>query len=164
MWLFQFNKLLMHSHGNVYVTICTFTFPTCLSVQHLSLLTLIQQQQHATMTDFHFIQYVIYIKFIQKLYSMLRFNTESGHCYFVTTTHSTEQVKTMRNHTRRNLNSYSRIGRPPVLGFSHDTVYSNGRELLWPDVSTSGYGTATNINDISQNMWAIKSKDFKVLY
>ena len=47
------------------------------------------------------------------------------------------------NHTRRNLNSYSRIGKPPVLGFSHDTVYSNGQAPVGSDVSISGYGTAT---------------------
>lgn len=48
------------------------------------------------------------------------------------------------NHTRRNLNSYSRIGKPPVLGFSHDTVYSNDQAPLCSDVSINGYGTATN--------------------
>jgi len=49
-----------------------------------------------------------------------------------------------KNHTRRNLNSYSCIGKPPVLGFSHNTVYSNGQAPTGSDVSISGYGTATS--------------------
>jgi len=49
-----------------------------------------------------------------------------------------------KSHTRRNLNSYSRIGRPPVFGFSHPTVYSYGQAPVGSDRITKGYGTAAN--------------------